>query len=225
MSTSPLARRWLLAIDASTEQASLALYDGAQLAELSWPAGRNQTSTILAEVARLAELASCDIRAELGCVAVASGPGMFNGLRVAMSIAKGFALASGAALIGVPTLQIAAEPFPGRVVAVAAAGRTRLLWQLFRDGEPIGAAINGRFEQLLADLAAVTESTTITGELAAEQWRALADLPNLRLAPPPSHLRRASSMAAIAWRRWQAGDVDEPATLEPVYVHADPTPV
>lgn len=224
MSTPPPARRWLLAIDASTEQASLALYDGAQLAEMSWPAGRNQTSSILAEIARLAELAGCDIRAELSCVAVASGPGMFNGLRVAMSIAKGFALASGAELIGVPTLQIAAEPFPGRAVAVAAAGRTRLLWRPFIDGEPAGAAINGRFDQLLAELA-VAEPSTIAGELSPEQWRALANLSNLRLAPPPTHLRRASSMAAIAWRRWQAGDVDEPAALEPIYVHADPTPV
>jgi tRNA threonylcarbamoyladenosine biosynthesis protein TsaB len=192
---------------------------------MSWPAGRNQTTSTLGEIARLAELAGCDLRAELGCVAAASGPGMFNGLRVAMSIAKGFTLASGAALIGVPTLQIAAEPFPGDVVAIAAAGRTRLLWQSFMNGEPTGAAINGRFEQLLAELASAAKPTTIAGELSPEQWRALADLPALRLASPPSHLRRASSMAAIAWRRWQAGDVDEPAALEPVYVHAGPTPV
>lgn len=222
--TLPPDRRWLLAIDASTEQASLALFDGAHSAELSLPAGRNQTSAMLAEMAHLAELVGCDIRAELGCVAVATGPGMFNGLRVAMSIAKGFALASGAAVIGVPTLKIAAEPFPGRVVAVAAAGRTRLLWQSFVDGRPNGDAVNGQFKQLAAELAAV-EPTTVTGELSTEQWSALAGLSHVRLAMSPTHTRRANSLAAIAWRRWQAGDVDDPVTLEPIYLHANPAPV
>jgi tRNA threonylcarbamoyladenosine biosynthesis protein TsaB len=226
MSTNPpTARRWLLAIDASTEQASLALFDGVQTAESTWPAGRNQTSAILGEIAHLGELAGCNVREELGCVAVATGPGMFNGLRVAMSIAKGFALASGAALIGAPTLQIAAEPFSGPVVAVAAAGRARLLWQSFRDGQPTSEAVNGQFVQLLAELTSMVEPTAVTGELSSEQWRALAGLAQLRLAMPPAHTRRAGALAAIAWRHWQAGDVDEPAALEPIYLHANPAPV
>jgi tRNA threonylcarbamoyladenosine biosynthesis protein TsaB len=216
-------RRWLLAIDASTEHASLALFDGAALAVLSWPAGRNQTSDFLSEIARLGELAGCDPRTDVGCVAVATGPGMFNGLRVAMSIAKGYALASGAALVGVPTLRIAAEPFSGRVVVIAAAGRSRLLWQTFVGGEPIGEAVNGQFGQLLDELGALDEIAAVTGEMSADQWLAVGKVPLATIAPPPTHLRRAGALAAIGWRRWQAGDTDEPAALEPIYLHAKPT--
>lgn len=224
--TSPsIQRRWLLAIDASTEQASLAFFDGVNCADVSWPAGRNQTSSLLAEIAHLADLAGCDARVDLGSVAAASGPGMFNGLRVGMSIAKGFALATGAALIGVPTLEIAAQPFTGVVAAVAAAGRARLLWQFFSSGAPEGEAVNGPFAQLAVELESRAASVTVTGELSPEQWSALAQIPTVALAPPPAHVRRASSLAAIAWRRWRAGDIDDPATLEPRYLHTSATPV
>jgi tRNA threonylcarbamoyladenosine biosynthesis protein TsaB len=214
------ARSWLLAIDASTEQASLALFDGVALAELSWPAGRNQTNELLAEISRLAELAGCDVRAGLGCVAVTIGPGMFNGLRVGMSIAKGFALALDAEIVGVPTLQVAAAVFPGDVLAIAAAGRSRLLWQPFHGGEPAGDAINGQFSQLVAELESRPSSIVVTGELNRDQWNAIDVLPMAVAAGPPAHHRRAGALAAIAWRRWAKGEVDDAATLEPVYVHA-----
>jgi tRNA threonylcarbamoyladenosine biosynthesis protein TsaB len=232
MSSSPLSqsRPWLLAIDASTEQASLALFDGAATAELSWPAGRNQTTTMLAEIARLAELAGCDPRADLGCVAVATGPGMFNGLRVGMSIAKGLALASGLDLVGVPTLAIAARPYAVAVlpvVAVAAAGRKRLLWQRFfaRDVTPETRPTNGVFSEFVAFLNAMDPGAIVTGELTPEQWSVVRKAPGVMAAPAPAHLRRASALAEIGWRRWKQGKIDDPVTLEPTYLHAAPTPV
>lgn len=219
------ARPWLLAIDASTEQASIALFDGGSLAELSWLAGRNQTTAMLAEIARLAALAGCDPQADLGCVAVATGPGMFNGLRVGMSIAKGFALASGLDLIGVPTLAIAAHPFAASampVVAVAAAGRKRLLWRRFAATTltPIAKPTNGLFDDLRNDLVNGAEDAVVTGELSQEQWAALAVTPGVIPAPAPAHLRRAGSLAAIGWRRWKSGEIDDPVALEPTYLHA-----
>jgi tRNA threonylcarbamoyladenosine biosynthesis protein TsaB len=223
-------RRWLLAIDASTEQASVALFDGEATAELSWPAGRNQTTTMLAEIARLADLAGCDARADLGCVAVATGPGMFNGLRVGMSIAKGLALASGLDLVGVPTLAIAAHPFGIAVfpvVAVAAAGRKRLIWQRFQaaDLTPESGPSNGVFSEFIADLNAGDPGAIVTGELSAEQWSAVRGAPGVIAAPAPARLRRAGALAEIGWRRWKRGDIDDPVTLEPTYLHAAAAPV
>lgn len=218
-------RPWLLAIDASTEQASLALFDGGAFAELSWPAGRNQTSTLLAEISHLAELSGCDIRADLGCVAVSTGPGMFNGLRVGLSIAKGFALALDAEIIGVPTLQVAAAVFRGDVIATAAAGRSRLLWQPFHDGERAGDAVNGHFAELVAQLETRRSPIVVTGELDREQWSKIGALPMAAAASPPAHHRRAGALAAVAWRRWSRGDVDDAAALEPVYLHAPRVPL
>lgn len=42
---------------------------------------------------------------DIGLVAISIGPGSFTGLRIGLSIAKGFAFASGAEIIGVPTLE------------------------------------------------------------------------------------------------------------------------
>src|SRR5829696_6674247 len=78
-------QHWLLAIDSSSESASVALSDGRRVAEVTWHAGRDQTATLLSEIDRLFSLMQIQ-PAHLGAVAVATGPGMFNGLRVGMSI-------------------------------------------------------------------------------------------------------------------------------------------
>jgi hypothetical protein len=59
-------------------------------AELRWNAG-NQTVTLL-EIDHLCRLCSIEITA-LSAIAVATGPGSFNALRVGMSVAKGLAFA------------------------------------------------------------------------------------------------------------------------------------
>ena len=64
-------------------------------------------------------------------VAIATGPGAFTGLRVGFGVAKGFHLATGVPLIGIPTLEATALGFAIcgiPVVAVVGAGRGRLVW-------------------------------------------------------------------------------------------------
>ena len=49
--------------------------------------------------------------------------------------------------------------------------------------------------------------------------------PNIRLASPAGSLRHPSFLAELAWKRWKAGQVDNPATLSPIYLHYnDPIP-
>src|SRR5688500_3324814 len=93
---------WLLAIDSSTEQAGVALFDGARVGELTWHAGRAQTTSLLGQVHHLLDLHDLAV-GDLGAVAVAVGPGTFNGLRVGLSVAKGLVLGLSVPLVGVPT--------------------------------------------------------------------------------------------------------------------------
>jgi tRNA threonylcarbamoyladenosine biosynthesis protein TsaB len=67
-------RRWLLALDSSSEQASVALYDGERVAEVTWIAGRDQTATLLGETDRVFSLVHTDVT-QLAAVAAAIGPG------------------------------------------------------------------------------------------------------------------------------------------------------
>ncbi len=103
-------RRWLLAIDTSTDQAGIALFDGEQMAECSWPGGRQQTTSVLPAIESLLAQVGVDL-GDVGAVAVATGPGSFTGLRVGLSLAKGFAIAGDRRVIGIPTLDIAAAPY------------------------------------------------------------------------------------------------------------------
>src|SRR5690242_15329684 len=100
----------LLAIDTSTTDSGVALFDGAVvLAECAWYSGRRHAEQVLPVVDLL--LAQADATpADLTAVAVALGPGSWSGLRVGMSFAKSLALSRELPLVGVPTLAILAYP-------------------------------------------------------------------------------------------------------------------
>jgi len=68
--------------------------------------------------------------ADLAACVVAIGPGSFSGLRVGLSLAKGFALAVGMPLLGIPTFQVTlARIAPDQNgVGVIRAVRSRLVW-------------------------------------------------------------------------------------------------
>jgi tRNA threonylcarbamoyladenosine biosynthesis protein TsaB len=217
--------RWLLAIDSSSEQASLALSDGTRVAEVTWLAGRDQTATLLGEIDRLFSLLHTGV-ADLTAVAVAVGPGMFNGLRVGLSIAKGFVLGLDVPLIGISTLDVAAHPFAHLdlpVLAAVAAGRGRLVWAEYRDTLQTTPPRNGTIDELAIHIASIGPCI-VTGELTADQERLVGALPTVKLPPRSIRLRRASALAELAWLRYQNDDLDDAVALEPVYVHATAKP-
>lgn len=216
---------WLLAIDSSSEQVSVALYDGVKVAEVTWIAGRDQTATLLGEIDRLLSLMHISAT-DITVVAVAIGPGMFNGLRVGMSVAKGFVLGLDLPLIGVSTLDVTAHPFAGLrvpVLAVVAAGRGRLVWAEYRGDESgfrqVVAPRNSTIDELAAHVRGL-EACVVTGELSPDQEAVVRALPGASVPPASGRFRRASALAELAWIRYQQGDFDDAVELEPVYVHA-----
>jgi tRNA threonylcarbamoyladenosine biosynthesis protein TsaB len=93
-----------LAIDTSTNTASLALARGSEiLAELSWRCGQNHSTTLLPNLANLLSQTSSG-PGSLDAIIVARGPGSFNGLRVGISTAKGLAFSLGIPVVGISTL-------------------------------------------------------------------------------------------------------------------------
>ena len=97
-----------LAIDTSTDTASLALVQDSEiLAELSWRCGQNHTTTLLPYLTSLLSQTGLKLGSVTGII-VARGPGSYNGLRVGISTAKGLALSLGISIVGVSTLAVAA---------------------------------------------------------------------------------------------------------------------
>lgn len=217
-------RPLLLALDTATTRVGIALYDGDLVAEASWPGGRQGSTTLLPEIERLLRLTGQEVMA-VTAVAVMLGPGSFSALRVGLSTAKGLALGLGCALVGAPTLDVIAYPHrrPGVTVwALLDAGRSRLTAQAYHE-TPAGWLATGASQHgTAAEIAsAIHAPALVCGEASPALVTALEDRSGIEVLPPAVRARRAGHLAEIAWRRLQAGDTDDPVTIEPIYTHVE----
>ena len=215
--------RSILGIDTSSGQGGIALYDGRSLSTRTWPADRSHTTTLLAEIHHLLDRADVRVQ-ELAAVAIATGPGTFTGLRVGIGVAKGFHLATGVPLIGIPTLEATALELAAcgtPIVAVVAAGRGRLVWARYEPSTEgltqSRAPRNGTGNQLLEELQG-SGPVLATGEIDDELAGLLNQTDGVSMPPMPLRMRHPGALAELAWSRWQAGDIDEAAGIEPVYL-------
>lgn len=214
----------LLAIDTSTSQVGLALYDGVQVAgELFWYSHQHHTVDLASAIAELLSRAGRKMET-ISVLGVALGPGSFTSLRVGLALAKGLALARHLSLIGIPTLDILASAQPVRDMAMAvivSAGRGRLAvgwYKASKNGwQAQGPATVMTAEELSKK---IRQRTLVCGELSAnERKRLTRKFNNVILASPAQCFRRPSVLAELAWERWQDGKVDAAASFAPIYLH------
>lgn len=219
----------LLAVDTSTAQVGLALYDDSQvISEYAWRSSQRHTIEMAPAISEL--LTRCGLTMEaVRALGVALGPGSFTSLRVGLALVKGLALARHLPLVGIPTLDVlaAAQPlsrFP--LVAAIPAGRGRLAvgwYKRSKNGwQSKGPARVATARTLIDE---VNSPVIICGEFTVEERHELSMKPEIHLVPPAQSVRRPAVLAELAWRRWQAGNVDDEATLAPIYLHvAEPIP-
>lgn len=226
----------LLAVDTSTAQVGLALYDGSQVvSEYAWRSSQRHTVELAPAVSEL--LARSGLTMDnVQALGVALGPGSFTSLRVGLSLVKGLALARRLPLVGIPTLDIlAAAQAPSRLpLAVAIqAGRGRLALGWYKRSSPRdkrskeGWQAKGpaRVVTVNALIEEITSPVILCGELIAAERQKLSAKPEIQLVSPARSVRRPALLAELAWQRWQTGDVDDEATLAPIYLHvAEPIP-
>lgn len=214
----------LLAVDTSTAQIGLALYDGAQvLGESVWTSSQHHTVELAPALAGL--LAHCGAAMDsVAALGVATGPGSFTSLRVGLSFVKGLALARNIPLIGIPTLDIlAAAQTPAKMplAAILQAGRGRLAVGWYKTSKN-GWQAEGpaRVETVDSLAASISKPTIICGELTMEERQRLArKRVNVQLVSVAQSVRRPAVLAELAWARWQNGETDEAASLAPIYLH------
>jgi tRNA threonylcarbamoyladenosine biosynthesis protein TsaB len=213
----------LLAIDTSTIQTGLACYDEqGLLGECVWRSGRDHSAQLLPQLSLLLRHLGRG-RDEICAVAVALGPGSWSGLRVGMSTAKGFALARGVPVIGVGTLDALAYQHdrPGlTTIPLIRLGRERFASGTLPRHTDGRRSIEPR-NVTLAEVAAETTSRALfCGDIDPDVQAALRERLGARAVfpSPAASTRRPGYLAELAWQRFQAGDTDNPATLEPIYL-------
>ena len=222
----------LLAIDTSTAQIGMALYDGSSVpGEMVWHSGLHHTEELAPALADLLRRVGIKMSA-VTALGVAIGPGSFTSLRVGLAFVKGLVLACHVPIVGIPTLDIvaAAIPIPDpfvplerrrRLAALVQAGRGRLALGWYQAGEnawqPDGPVTVTTADEL-ADQ--IHKPVIICGEMSAdERSRLMRKFKNVSLASPAQCVRRPGILAELAWLKWQAGKTDQAATLAPIYIH------
>jgi len=218
----------ILAIDTSTEMASLALVEPDRLlAESTWHCGQNHTVQLLPQINAMLEKVRANIQEVTGIV-VARGPGSFNGLRIGMSTAKGLSFSLGVPIVGVSTLEAAAYQHAASslpVCAVQNAGRSEIAAAVYR-------MIRHKWQQKTAEhittlealLSGITAKTLFCGELDAEMITAIKEKMKAKAVIPCAAAlpRRAYFLAELGQQRLAAGCPDNPATLQPLYLRRPP---
>lgn len=214
----------LLAVDTSTTQVGVALYDGAQvIGEFAWRSSQRHTVELAPAISDL--LSRCGLTMDdIRALGVALGPGSFTSLRVGLALVKGLALSKHIPLIGISTLDILAyaQPVSKLPLAVAIqAGRGRFALGWYKGSKKGWQAQGGQRIVTLEEINVEVESPSIVcGEFSADERQKLINA-NIRLASPAQSIRRPAILAELAWARWQAGEVDDEASLAPIYLHTD----
>lgn len=214
----------ILAIDTATRWAGLALHDGtAVIAEYGWRCLNNHTIEISPVIEDMLKRVALDT-SDLEAIAVAIGPGSYTGLRVGLALAKGIALASQIPLIGVPTLDIVAfsiEQMPVQLLVAAEAGRTRVCaavyqWQDKQGWQPRRPAVIDTWENIVGSL---EKPTLFAGEITPEAAKLIRNKNRqFAVAYPAVSTRRAGFLAEIGWQRLRKGQLDDTASLAPIYL-------
>jgi tRNA threonylcarbamoyladenosine biosynthesis protein TsaB len=238
----------LLALDTSTRQSSVALCREDELSgEYVWNAGTNHSVELLGHIQRM--LAESQLTMEqVDAVAVATGPGSFNGVRVALSTAKALAFALKKPLLGVSTLDVIAaqqRQWRAPVCAIIEAGRGELYAAsyLFDELSEPGGYVTYRSRQLSDYLLLspqrlsayllehANEWVSVPGErlllpflfcgeisVASRQVLHAHMHENCLFVPGLQSARRSSVLALLAFQRLRNGEEDDPLLLEPLYL-------
>ncbi len=212
----------LLAIDTSTNDSGVALYDGARvLAECAWSSGRRHAEQVLPMIDLLLRLVDA-VPSDVHAVAVATGPGSWSGLRVGMSLAKSLVIARDIPLIGIATLDVIA--FPHRhsalpVVPMVRLGRDRYGATVYRHVDGWGATREPQ-NLSLEELPSLTDVGLFCGDVDEAAHSLLMERLGdaATFATGTDNVRRPAALAELAWIRLEAGQIDDLIALEPLYL-------
>ena len=193
------------------------------LAELTWRCGKNHSTELLPQLTHLLNLNKANLQSTTAIV-VARGPGSFNGLRVGISTAKGLAFSLGIPIIGVSTLEVEAYQHAETglpICPILSAGREEIATAMYQKK-------HNEWRQLITEhittvdtlCSQITTKTIFCGEFTPFVTTQLRKQLKQKAIIPPSAalLRRAGFLAELGQQRLKAGNYDDPASLQPLYL-------
>lgn len=216
----------ILAVESSASAASAAVWeDGKLLCESFTNIGLTHSQTLLPLVEQILDCAQIPF-SEIGCYAVAVGPGSFTGVRIGVSLVKGLAFSSGTPCVPVSTLEAMARLFTGQrvhVCCVMDARCNQVYNALFSvDGEAVLRLCNDRaisIPDLKEELSSNENNWVLVGDGAMLCWESFGKTEEkFALAPPHLRFQRASGVALSAQEVYNQQRIVSADQLAPVYL-------
>lgn len=206
----------ILALDTAASFCAAALYDSDEalvLAQRRENIGKGHAEVLMAYVEQVLEEAGLDFH-QIDRVAVNVGPGSFTGVRIAVSSARGFALALNTTAIGVSAfeaLQVQARKSHGDqpVLVLLDAHRGEIFAQSFdQNGEPETEALALTLEEAV-EFCAGRPDHVLTGSAAPSVAEALGAARVIAQTEPTADIRIYAEIAALK----QPGEAPKPLYL------------
>lgn len=219
----------LLAIETATEACSVALLHGDDVIDRSELAPRRHAELVLPMAEEL--LAEAGIaRQQLDAIAVGRGPGAFTGVRLAVSVAQGLALALDIPVVAVSSLAALAMQAPrngGAVLATIDARRGEIYAGAFsmetEGTEPELDPLRPLSKECVIRAEELELPGDETWNVLGSGWAGYADAIRRRLPSPPrwadgDRYPQACDVARLAGPMFVRGEGVPPEQALPVYV-------
>lgn len=215
----------ILGIETATEQVSVAVggHEGViGLFEVN--RGRRHAETLTPAIEFVCRQADVTL-AEIGCVAVDVGPGLFTGMRVGIAAGKAFAQALRVPMIGISSLDLLAFPLrhTDRVIAAVIDARRGEVYYAFYRQVPGGVQrvsepTVGRPDDLAADLQARGQEAVCVGDGALRYRDELSDVRKLEFAEQWLSHPSAAPLVQLAHAKALREETVNPWDLQPLYL-------
>jgi len=218
---------WLLAVDTSSKQASVALMRDAELVrELAPPSEEQHSVQLFRLVEQLLADAGLTLR-DVDAYGVANGPGAFTALRIGLAVVKGLAEMHRKPIVPVGVLQAVCEgaSASGLLLPIVDAYREQIFGGLYEkagsESHPRSAERVLTLEEFLASVAADgirPDACTLVGPQ-LERWAAQFDASGFRAARRENvSAALAGAVARCALRKFGRGETVDALHLEANYV-------
>lgn len=211
-----------LSIEAASDDAGIALSVGGVAAlTATWHTQRNHSVELLPNIDRMLGEAG-RTKLDVEAVFVDVGPGGYAGLRVGVSIAKALAHGLGVPIAGIGRLEldaygVAAGAAGRRIVAVHAAGRGEAAWAAYRNADTWREESAPTIDRRDRLYAAIRADDGVAGDIDTELAGAIQRAGAVALT---ARRHRVVALAELGHTRLAAGQVDDAATLVPLYLRA-----
>jgi tRNA threonylcarbamoyladenosine biosynthesis protein TsaB len=187
--------------------------------------GRRHAETLTPAIEFICQQADVTL-AELGCIAVDIGPGLFTGMRVGIATAKALAHALRVPMVGIASLDLLAFPLrhtDRTIVAVIDARRGEIYHSLYRQApggiQRLTEPAVGTTEDLISELMVVRDDLLLVGDGALRyRDQFVSELPKAAFADAWLAHPSAAPLVQLAHAQALREQFVNPWELDPLYL-------